>query len=155
MLERLWIKGNHPTLLMGVENWRFLKKLKMVLSYDSEIPFLSIYPYKIMIRKDTCTAVFMKRESQSCPTLQPSGLYTPWDSPGQKTGVDSHSLLQGIFPTQGLNPGLPHCRRILYQLSHQGSPKILECVAHPFSSGFSQPRNRTVVSCTACRFFTT
>ena len=93
--------------------------------------------------------------TQSCPTLQPSGLYTPWDSPGQKTGVDSHSLLQGIFPAQGLNPGLPHCRRILYQLSHQGSPKILECVAHPFSSGFSQPRNRTVVSCTACRFFTT
>ena len=37
------------------------------------------------------------------------------------------SLLQGIFPTQGLNPGLPHCRWILYQLSHQGSPKNIEC----------------------------
>ena len=44
------------------------------------------------------------------------------------------SLLQGIFSTQGLNPGLPHCRQILYQLSHKGSPRILEWVAYPFSS---------------------
>ena len=46
-----------------------------------------------------------------------------------------------IFPTQGSNPGLLHCRRILYQLSHQGSPRILEWAAYPFSSGSSQPRN--------------
>ena len=45
-----------------------------------------------------------------------------WSSPGQKTRVGSHSLLQGIVPTQGLNPGLPHCRQILYHLRHQGSP---------------------------------
>ena len=49
-------------------------------------------------------------------------LYSPWDSPGQSTGVGSLSLLQGIFPIQGSNPGLPHCRQTLYQLSHQGSP---------------------------------
>ena len=49
-------------------------------------------------------------------------LYSPWDSPGQNTGAGSRSLLQGIFPTQGLNPGLLCCRWILYQLSHQGSP---------------------------------
>ena len=52
--------------------------------------------------------------------LQPARLLCPWNSPGQNTGVGSLSLLQGIFPTQGLNPGLPHCRRILYQLSHKG-----------------------------------
>ena len=46
----------------------------------------------------------------------------------------SLSLLQGIFPIQGLNPGLPHCRQILYQLSHKGSPRILDWVAYPFSS---------------------
>ena len=46
----------------------------------------------------------------------------PWNSPGQNTGVGSHSLLQGIFPTQWSNPGLPRCRWILYSLSHQGSP---------------------------------
>ena len=66
-------------------------------------------------------------------SLRPNGLYSPWNSPGQNTGVGSLSLLQGIFPTQGLKPGLPHCRWILYQLSHQGSPRILEWVAYPFS----------------------
>ena len=50
-------------------------------------------------------------------SLRPLGLYSPWNSPGQNTGVGSLSLLQGIFPTQGSNPGLPHCRQILYQLS--------------------------------------
>ena len=50
-------------------------------------------------------------------------LYSPWNSPGQNTGMDSLSLLQGILPTQGSNPGLPHCRQIFYQLSHKGSPK--------------------------------
>ena len=54
-------------------------------------------------------------------SLRPHGLY-PWDSPGQNTGVGSLSLLQGIFPTQGSNPGVRHCRWILYQLSHQGRP---------------------------------
>ena len=61
------------------------------------------------------------------------------NSPGQNTGVGSLSLLQGIFPTQGSNPGLPHCRWILYQLSHKGSPKILEWVSYPFSEDLSDP----------------
>ena len=52
-------------------------------------------------------------------SLRPCGLYSPWNSPGQNTGVGSLSLLQGIFPTQESNPGLPHCRQILYQLSHK------------------------------------
>ena len=54
------------------------------------------------------------------------GLYGPQSSPGQNTGVGCLSLLQGIFPTQGSNPGLPHCRQFLYLLSHKGSPRILE-----------------------------
>ena len=66
----------------------------------------------------------------------------------------SHSLLQRIIPTQGSNPCLPHCKQILYQLSHKGSPRILEWVAYPFSSGSSRPRNRTGVSCIAGVFFT-
>ena len=70
-------------------------------------------------------------------SLQPHGLYSPWNSPGQNTGMGSLSLLQGIFPTQGLNPGLLHCKQILYQLSHAGSPRILEWVAYPFASGSS------------------
>ena len=97
-------------------------------------------------------------ESESCSvmsdSLQPRGLSSPWNSPGQNTGVGSLSLLQGIFPIQVLNPGLPHCRQILYQLSHQGSPRILVWVAYPISSGSFQPRNWTSVSCIAGGFFT-
>ena len=65
---------------------------------------------------------FVKSESRSVlsDSLQVHGLYSPWISPGQNTGVGSLSLLQRIFPTQGLNPGLLHCRWILYQLSQQG-----------------------------------
>ena len=66
--------------------------------------------------------VLVVKIAQSCPTLRPHGLYSPWSSPGQNTGVGSLSLLRGIFSSQGSNPGLPHCRRILYQLSHKGSP---------------------------------
>ena len=61
------------------------------------------------------------------------GSSVPGDSPGKNTAVGCRALLQGIFPTQGLNPGLPHCRKILYPLSHQESPRILEWVAYPFS----------------------
>ena len=67
-----------------------------------------------------------KSESEShsimSDSLRSHGLYHPWNSPGQNTRVGSPSLLQGIFPTQGSNPGLPHCRQILYQLSHKESP---------------------------------
>ena len=72
-------------------------------------------------------------ESESRSTLsdslQPHGLYiySPWNSPGQNTGVGSCSFLQGLYPTQGSNPGLPHCRQILYQLSHQVSQFQLCC----------------------------
>ena len=85
--------------------------------------------------------------------LQPARLLCPWDSPGKNTGVGSQFFLQGIFLTQGSNPNLPHCRQILYQLRHQGSPKILEWGAHSFSSGSSRPRNRMGVACIAGRFF--
>ena len=87
-------------------------------------------------------------------SLRPHGLCSPWNSPGQNIGVGSRSLLQGIFPNQRSNPGLPQCKQILYQLSHQESPRILEWVACPFSRGSSQPRDRTQISHTAGRFFT-
>ena len=81
-----------------------------------------------------CSSVWQSREmsqtrweeSESCSvmsnSLQSHGLYSPWNSSGQNTGMGSLSLLQGIFPTQRLNPGLLHCMWILYQLSHKGSP---------------------------------
>ena len=65
----------------------------------------------------------VKWKSFGCIPLRPHGLYSPWNSPGQDTGVGSLSLPQRIFLTQRLNPGLLRCRWILYQLSHKGSPK--------------------------------
>ena len=86
--------------------------------------------------------------------LWPQGLYSPLYSPGQNTGVGNCSLLQGIFPIQGSNLGLPHCRQILDYLSHKGSPRIVEWVTYPFSSGSSWSRNRNGVSSIIGRFFT-
>ena len=98
--------------------------------------------------------------TQSCPTLwdptncSPPGSSVHRDSPGKNTGVGCHALLWGIIPTQGSNPSLLHCRWILHHLSHQGSPRILECVAYPFSRGSSWLRNQTRVSWVAGWFFT-
>ena len=61
-------------------------------------------------------------------------LYSLWNSPGQNTGVGSLSILQGISPIQGSNPGLLDCRQIISLLSHKGSPRILEWVTYPFYS---------------------
>ena len=99
--------------------------------------------------------IMWKWKSLSCVWLFVTlWLYSLWNSPGQNTRMGSLSLLQGIFPTQGLNPGFLHCRLILFQLSHQGSPRILEWVAYPFSRGSSQPGNWTGVSGIVGRFFT-
>ena len=71
---------------------------------------------------DAGFSAYQLGESESCSvvsnSLWPHGLYSPWNSPVQNTGVGSPSLLQGIFPTQGSNPGIPHCRWILHQLSY-------------------------------------
>ena len=89
-----------------------------------------------------------ERWSVMSNSLPPHGPYSPWSYLGQNTGVGSLSFLQRIFPTQGLNPGLLHCRWILNQLSHKGSPRILEWVAYPFSVGrqnqfFTQVKNKS------------
>ena len=98
-----------------------------------------------------CLHVKMKVQVDS---LRPHELSDSWNFPDQNTGVGSLLLLQGILPNQGSHPGLPHCRRILYQLSHKGSPWILEWVAYPFSRGSSWLRNQIRVSCIAGGFFT-
>ena len=79
----------------------------------------------------------------------PPGSSVHEDSPGKKIRVGSHALLQGIDPTQGSNSGLLHCRWILYHLSHQGSPRILEWEAYPFSRGIfqTQESNQGLLHC--------
>ena len=96
-------------------------------------------------------------ESESCSVLFNS--VTPWTYTVH--GILQASILEWVaFPfSRGpsqprLKPGLPHCRQILYQLSHKRSPRILGWVAYPFSRGSSWPRNRTRVSCIAGGFFT-
>ena len=90
----------------------------------------SAYPPVLQLRKlRPCTVLFLV--TQLCPTLcnpmdySPPGSSIHGDSPGKNTEAGCHALPQGIFPTQGLNPGLPHCRQLLYHLSHQGSSKTL------------------------------
>ena len=100
--------------------------------------------------------IMCKSESFSAlsDSLGPHWLYSPRNSSGQNTGVSSLSLLQKIFLTQVSNPSLSHCRQILYQLSHKGSPRILAWAVYCFSRGSSQPGNRTRASCIAGGFFT-
>ena len=95
--------------------------------------------------KRGCTVLCLV--TQSCLTLQspgllPARLLSPWAFFRQKYWSGLPCLLQGIFPTQGSNLSLPYCRWILYHLTHQGSPRILEWVAYPFSRGTFQSRNQ-------------
>ena len=115
-------------------------------------PYRSLLVYFIQ----TYDYILYESESHSVmsDSLWPHGLYSLCNSPGQIIGVGSFSLLQGIFPTQGLNPSLSHCRWILYHLSHKGSWRILECVAYSISSKSSWPRSQTRISCIAGRVFT-
>ena len=123
-------------------------------SFDNGIPA----SFRVCPLSFLCAVFHEESESTSrsvvSDSLGPHGLYSPWNSPGQYTGVGSLSLLQGIFQTQGSNPGFLYCWRFLYQLSHKGSPTILEWVAYPLSSRCSRLRRLTRVSCIAGRFFT-
>ena len=142
--------------LMVVQAWGFiflsLKCKKKIVAWEIHLETL------VTLWQKMVQALIFKWKSESCSvmsdSLWPHEGYSPCNSPGKNTGVGSYSFLQGILPTQGSNPGLLHCGWILCQLSHQGSPRILEWVAYPFSSGSSQPRNLTWVFCIASRFFT-
>ena len=104
---------------------QFLKVTPViVIKYQLYFLCCTICPHSFYILH-----IVVESESRSVlsNSLRPLGLYSPWNSPGQNTRLGSLSLLQEIFPTQGLNPGLLHCRWILYQLSHKGSPRILKC----------------------------
>ena len=97
--------------------------------------------------------VLLIREKYKCESENHSVVLSPWSIQSMEFSR-SLLLLHGIFPTQGINPGLPHSRRLLYLLSHKGSPRILGWVASLFSSRFSRPRIQMGVSCSAGQFFT-
>ena len=109
-------------------------------------------------QQSSLTYSIPENESESHSVMSNSW-QTPWTVQSMEFSrleywVGNLFLFQGIFPTQGSNPGLLHWRWILYQLSHKRSPGILEWVAYPFGRGSSQPRNQTGVSCIAGGFFT-
>ena len=114
----------HPIWLLSLCCWN------SILLKSNSLPTLSPEPEQVnldegksKIRSAGLPYFTLMTISENCSvvsdSLQPHGLYSPWNSPGQNTGVGNLSLLQGIFPTQGSNPGLPHCRQILYQLNLQ------------------------------------
>ena len=103
-----------------------VKKQQVELGMEQQTGSKLGKEYIKVIYRHPAYLAYMQSESEShsvvSDSLWPHGLYSPWNSPGENTGVGSLSLLHGIFPTQGLNPGLLHCRQIFYQLSHKGSP---------------------------------
>ena len=109
-------------------------KIHLNLSYHlgNSRDFRSSVLEKEMKIKYILLQIVMCLVAQSCPILcdpmdcSPPGSSVHGDSLGKNIGMGCHAVLQGNFPTQGWNPGLPNCRRILYHLSHQGSPRILE-----------------------------
>ena len=151
-IARIWKQPKCPS----IDEW--IKEFTCAVEYNSAIKRMKIFHLQQLRWTQTvlCCAVLSRSvvSDSSWPHgLQPSRLLCPWGFSRQEYW-SCHDLLQGIFPTQGSNPGIPHCRWIPYYLSHQGSPRTLEWVTHPFSRGSSAPRNWTGISCIAGRFFT-
>ena len=134
----------------------------MVIRISLSLPTQTKYKVSKVAKKSTCLPhggkqqttsrlPYSERESPSVvsTSLQPRVRYGPRNSPGQNTGVGRLSLPQGIIPTEGLNPGLSHCRQILYHLSQQERPRKLECIAYPFLQEISptEASNWAVLHC--------
>ena len=156
MLRRELVASVHFTDVFNIHFLRFfLEEITLIWCWISGLwksdlykhinGQIKIFLYLGLVKVKSCSVL--------SNSLWPHGLYSPWNFPEQDTGVGCLSLLQGIFPTQGSKPGLLHCMQIFHQLSHKGSPRILEWVANPVSSGSSLPRNQTRVSWIAGRWF--
>ena len=114
-----WDSPGKNTAIFFSKGSSWLNDQLSFLAYPSSEGVL--FYYQCHLKKILMHAKVWESESRSVMSysLLPHGLYSSWNSPGQNTGLDSLSLLQEIFRTQGSNPGLPHCRRILYQLSFE------------------------------------
>ena len=103
-----------------------------MISHLCMVQYITVFCSILLVEKYSIVQAIIASESCSVASesLRPHGPCNPWNSPGQNTGVGSLSLLQGIFPNQGSNPSLPHCRWILYQQSHKGGP--FHCTDIPY-----------------------
>ena len=143
-----WIPKEKEALFSAQQTIQCLQRLHLFYISNETSSRSFIMPTERFMGLQTYpqeNGVISESHSVVSNSLWPHCLWSPWNSPDQNTGVDSLFLLQGIFPTQGSNPGLLCCGQILYQLSHKGSPRILEWVAYPFSSGSSQLRDQTIL----------
>ena len=126
----LWSVAHQAPLSMGFSRQEYWSGW-LFPPPPGDLPDPGIEPLSLMspalVGGVSNTSATKVKVAQSSPTLRPHVIYSPWNSPDQNIGVGSLSLLQVIFPTQGSNPGLPHCRQILYQLSHKGSPLLSGC----------------------------
>ena len=113
----------------SITNSQSLLKLMSIESLMPSKHYILCHPLLLLPSSFPSISEVKRSHSVVSDSLQPHGLQTArlfcsQDFPGNSPGVDCHFLLQGIFPTQGLSLGLPHCRQTLYHLSHQGSPSI-------------------------------
>ena len=119
-----WRATRQAPLSMGFSRQEYWSELPFPAPGD--LPYPRIEPRSPALQVDSLP---------SEPPMNPNCSYLVWNSPGQNTGVGSSSFLQGIFPTQGSNPGLLHCRRFLYQLSYQGALRPLEPTLNQLREG--------------------
>ena len=128
---------DHPKPFLFFFNWKIIALQNVAVfchintkHFNIRILELSQH-WKCYGERLSCSVVFISLRPRG---LYPARLLCPWNFPGENTRVGSHSLLQGIFPTQGSSPGLPHCRWILYQLNHKGSPYMIYVCVYKFYS---------------------
>ena len=129
--EKSLLRGPHPEFIFQTVRPGSLGEKSQGKKYLSNNQCLNVPSrdnFQILSRetysKHVCVSCIAGSDSFQPHGLRPTRLLCPWDSPGKNIGVHCHFLLQGFFPTQGSNPGLPHYRQILYRLTHQGSPII-------------------------------
>ena len=122
-----WERSTVTFLVPELTRIQLCESFWFVKIYTPNCLLLNLHPQspQHLLGSGVCFKVSQVLVAQSCLTLcvhglQSTSVFCPWDSPGKNPGVGRHLLLQGIFPTQGSNPGLLHCRQILYHLSHQG-----------------------------------
>ena len=104
--------------------------------------YLTIVIVYVCVCPCVCISHSVMSNSLQPHGVQPTRLFCPWDFPGNNTGVGCHFLLQGIFPTQGLSPGLLHCHQILYHLSHQGLYVVVVLQNRRFNGNRGQEKGR-------------
>ena len=116
--SRIWKESKRSLIGKYINKLEYIHNMKYYSKIKSDAAFIYVKTWLNFTNMMLCERKWKWKLLSHVQLFATHGLYSPWNSPGQNTGVGSLFLLQGSFPTQGLNPGLPHCRWILYQLSH-------------------------------------